>query len=38
MINGRNFYDQTVGDLIKQYDLVRKISTGQGDDYTTGPY
>ena len=36
MINGRNFYDQTIGDLIKQYDLVRKISTRQGDDYTTG--
>ena len=23
-------------DLIKQYDEFRKISTGQGDDYTTG--
>ena len=22
--------------MIKQYDEVRKISTGQGDDYTTG--
>ena len=22
--------------LIKQYDEIRKISTGQGDDYTTG--
>ena len=22
--------------LIKQYDEVRKVSTGQGDDYTTG--
>ena len=35
-INGRNFYDQPVNDLIKQYDEIRKISTGQGDDYTTG--
>ena len=35
-IDGRNFYDQPVNDLIKQYDEVRKISTGQGDDYTTG--
>ena len=34
-IDGRNFYDQPINDLIKQYD-VRKISTGQGDDYTTG--
>ena len=22
--------------MIKQYDKIRKISTGQGDDYTTG--
>ena len=34
-IDGRNFYDQPINDLIKQYD-VRKISIGQGDDYTTG--
>ena len=34
-IDGRNFYDQPVNDLIKQYDEVRKISTGKGDDYTT---
>ena len=32
----RNSYDQSINDLIKQYDEVRKISTGQGDDYTTG--
>ena len=35
-IDGRHFYDQSINDLIKQYDEVRKISTGQGDDYTTG--
>ena len=35
-IDGRNFYDQPINDSIKQYDEVRKISTGQGDDYTTG--
>ena len=35
-IDGRNFYDQPINDLIKQYDEVRKISTGQGEDYTTG--
>ena len=35
-IDGRNFYDQPNRDSIKQYDEVRKISTGQGDDYTTG--
>ena len=36
MIDGRNFYDQPINDLIKQYDEVRKVSTGQGDDYTSG--
>ena len=35
-IDGRNFYDQPINDSIKQYDEVRKLSTGQGDDYTTG--
>ena len=35
-INGRNLYDRSINDLIKQYDEIRKISTGQGDDYTTG--
>ena len=34
--DGRNFYDQPINDSIKQYDEVRKVSTGQGDDYTTG--
>ena len=36
MIDGRNFYDQPIDDLIKQYDEVRKVSTRYGDDYTTG--
>ena len=35
-IHGRNFYDQPINDSIKQYDEIRKISIGQGDDYTTG--
>ena len=35
MTDGRNFYDQQINDLIKQYDEVRKVSTGQGGDYTT---
>ena len=35
-IDGRNFYDQPINDSIKQYDEVRKISIGKGDDYTTG--
>ena len=32
----RNFYGQPFNDLIKQYNEIREISTGQGDDYTTG--
>ena len=35
-INGINFYDQPINDLIKQCNKVRKVSTGQGDDYTNG--
>ena len=35
-IDGRNFYDQPINDSVKQYDEVRKISTGKGHDYTTG--
>ena len=36
LIDGRNFYDQPINDIIKQYDEIRKVSTGYGDDYTTG--
>ena len=35
-IDGRNFYDQPVNTSVRQYDEVRKVSTGQGDYYTTG--
>ena len=34
MIDGRNFYDQQINGLIKQYDEVRKVSRRQGDDHT----
>ena len=30
------FYDQPINDSIKQYDELRKVSTGRGDDPTTG--
>ena len=36
LIDWRNFYEQLINDLIKKYDEVRKVSTGQGGDYTTG--
>ena len=38
MIDGRKFYDQPIHDLIKQFDEVRKVSTGHGDDYTPGSF
>ena len=36
LINGRNFYDQPISDLVKQYNEIRKAATGQEDDYTAG--
>ena len=36
LMDGRNFSDQPINDLIKQYDEIRKTATGQGEDYTTG--
>ena len=35
LIDGRNFYDQPINDIIKQYDEVRKVSMGYGHDFTT---
>ena len=32
----RKFYDQPINDMIKLYDEIRKIATGQGDNYTAG--
>ena len=36
LIDGRNFYDQPINDLIKQYDGIKKIARGKRDNYTTG--
>ena len=36
MINGENFFHQPVKKYKVTYENIRKISTGQGDDYTTG--
>ena len=36
LIDSRNFYDQRINDQIKNYDKIRKIATGKGDDSTTG--
>ena len=36
MIDGRNISDQIVKNNLRTYDNIRKITTGQADDYTTG--
>ena len=36
MINGENLFDQPIKNRGVTYDNIRKIATGQGDDYTTG--
>ena len=36
MIDGKNFFDQPINNMIKTYENIRKITIGQGDDYTTG--
>ena len=34
MINGENFFDQPIQNDKVTYENIRKIATGQGDDYT----
>ena len=36
MKNGENFFDQPIKNNKVTYENIRKIATGQGDDYTTG--
>ena len=36
LTDAQNFFDQPVKNDLRTYDKIRKISTGQGDDYTTG--
>ena len=36
MIDGKIFFDQPFKSDLKTYDNIRKIATGQGDDYTIG--
>ena len=35
MTDGKNFFDQPINGELKTYEKIRKIVTGQGDDYTT---
>ena len=30
------FYDQTIDSDVKRYEEIRKLTTGQGEDYATG--
>ena len=34
IINGKNFYDHPINSDIKQYEETRKLTIGQGKDYT----
>ena len=36
MIDGKSFFDQPINNDLKTYENIRKIATGEGDDYTTG--
>ena len=36
MVDGRNLFDQPVKTMSRRYDDLRKLTTGSGDDYTTG--
>ena len=36
MIDGKNVFDQAVKNDKITYENIRKVPTGQGDDYTTG--
>ena len=36
VIDGKNFFDHPIKNDLKTYDNIRKIATGQDDDYTNG--
>ena len=36
MIDDKNLFDQPINSMTKTYENVRKIATGQGDNYTIG--
>ena len=35
MIDGQNFFDQPAKNNLRTYDNIKKVATGQDDDYTT---
>ena len=36
MIDGKRFFDQSIKNNKVTYENIRKTTTGQGDNYTTG--
>ena len=36
MIDSKNVFDEPINSMTKTYENIRKIATGQGDDYRTG--
>ena len=36
IINQKDFHDQPIDSNVKRYEEIRKLTTGQGKDYTTG--
>ena len=36
IVNGNNLYDQTINCDVKRYEEIKKLTTGPGNDYTTG--
>ena len=36
MIDGKFYFDQLLKNDSTTYDIIQKIATGQGDDYSTG--
>ena len=36
IIDGKNFFDQSINSNLKTYENIRKIAISQADDYTTG--
>ena len=36
MTDGKNFFGQPINSSLKIFENVRRIATGQGDDYTPG--
>ena len=35
IVKGKNFYDQPIDSDMKRYKELRKLTVGQGEDYTT---